>query len=78
MIEYILTWFNAEGDDTIVGSEVLNITVEELKTLFFVLLENEFYGCHIVRASQRKRLQELVQTQIDLNQYDYFVEDQQA
>ena len=73
-----LSWFEADGDDLVGEAELPNeITDEDIQRLFFYeegdqeVLEYE----HIVRASQRERLNEWLGGvhNIDLNKYDYFV-----
>lgn len=72
-----LTWFEAEGDDQ-AGGVVLDpdFTLIDIQRMFFLQEADQADGCLIVRASQRKELQDMIGNahEIDLNKYDYFVE----
>jgi len=74
-MKWVLTWYQADADD-FVGEEDLSLSTDEVKKLFYVENDDCCGGCHIVRASQRIYLQPMVDCEIDLNQFDYFVEEQ--
>jgi hypothetical protein len=74
-MKWVLTWYQADADD-FVGEVDLPLSTEEVKKLFYIQENEDAYGCNIVRASQRIYLQPIVDYEIDLNQFDYFVEDQ--
>jgi hypothetical protein len=71
---YKLLWFDAPGED-LAGEETLPITDEQVREWFWLCEEeNPVGGSHIVRASQRAKLQPVAKHEIDLNKWDYFVE----
>lgn len=72
--KWILTWFQADSDD-FVNQVDLPLSTSEVKKLFYLQATDSAYGCHIVRASQRIHLKSIVDYEIDLNNFDYFVEE---
>lgn len=78
-IEYVLTWFEKEGDEFIVGKCLLeNISLEELVKLFKQPPEEKMVYCYNVLPNNVNYLQKFVKHQIDLDKYDYFMEGQAA
>ena len=73
--KWVLCWYQAEGDG-FVGQVDLNLSTNEIKKIFYIQEEKDAYGCNIVRASQKIHLQKVVDYEIDLNKFDYFVEPQ--
>lgn len=62
--------------DYFFGQVDLSLSTDQVKKLFYIQETEDVYGCNIVRASQKIHLQSMVDCEIDLNQFDYFVEDQ--
>lgn len=74
-IKWVLIWFQADSDD-FVNQVDLPLSTDEVIKLFYLQETDNVYGCHIVRASQRIHLKSMVDYEIDLNNFDYFVEDE--
>ena len=74
--EFFLMWYSSEpgGDGELVGKEKIPSLTEAQFREWFYLQEDEYFDGEIVRASQMRYLQKLVDHSIDLNRYDYFVE----
>ncbi len=75
--KWILTWWQADSDDFVNQIE-LPLSTDEVRKLFYLQETDNVYGCHIVRASQRIYLKSIVDYEIDLNNFDYFIEDQSS
>lgn len=72
---FYLTYFSPINDELVGEFELESVTCRDVAKWFYLPSEEEaLAGCHIVMASQRIHLVNLVQTEIDLNNYDYFVE----
>ncbi|GCA71872.1 hypothetical protein MiYa_03415 [Microcystis aeruginosa NIES-2519] len=71
----VLVWFNKDNDDY-VGEYTLNILdINELKKIFNVTDSDEqMINCYPVFVEQASYLESLLNIEIDLEKYDYFVE----
>lgn len=74
-VERVLRWFEKEADD-LVGEKVLdNVKLEHLQKLFGISPENPMYDCYRVETSKQiDFLQQFLNTEIDMQSYEYFVE----
>lgn len=72
---FYLSWYSIKND-RLVGQEKLPraVTEKKLRKWFYIREDDPNLDGHIVRASQRMHLQKVVSHQINLNEYDYFLE----
>jgi hypothetical protein len=73
-----LRWYDLRGEAFAGEAQLMNITLEELQTLFSVSAENPMYDCFRVQAPQVERLELAVGVRIGLDEFDYFVEAESA
>lgn len=74
-VERVLRWFEKEADD-LVGEKVLdNLKLKHLQKLFSIPPENPMYDCYRVETYEPiDFLQQFLNTEIDTESYEYFVE----
>lgn len=75
IVNRVLRWFEKEGDELIGEKKIDNISLESLQKLFGIDSENPMYDCYPVEsAEQINYLQNLVNFDLDIESYDYFIE----
>lgn len=74
-VERVLRWFEKEGNN-LVGEQVLDdVKLEQMQELFEISSENPMYDCYRVESSEQiEYFQKLLNFQLDLQSYEYFVE----
>jgi len=74
-VERVLRWFEKEGNN-LVGEQVLDdVKLEQLQELFGISSENPMYDCYRVETSEQiEYFQKLLNFQLDIESYEYFVE----
>jgi hypothetical protein len=71
---YCLCWYSPK-DEKIVGFEDMpKLTSKKVRKWFSLSDDDPGIYPYVVTASERQHLAKIVKTNIDLNQYDYFVE----
>jgi hypothetical protein len=73
-VKFMLTAFDPESDEFVNRWDLPGIVEADIDVMF-ELRPGEESGSHIVRASQKSDLEKVSGQEIDLNLYDYFVED---
>lgn len=70
----VLEWYEKDPGDRLVGEEVLLvITLEELQEIFEIEKNNPMYDCYKVEMKEANKLLKFIKTEINAEQYDYFV-----
>ena len=55
--------------------KITNIDLEHLQKLFGISSDNPMYDCYLVESSEQiNYLQDILNFEVDLNSYEYFVE----
>ncbi len=75
IVNRVLRWFEKEGDNLIGEKTINNISLEQLQKTFEIDSENPMYDCYPVEsAEQINYLQSLLNFNLDIKSYDYFIE----
>lgn len=71
----MLRWFDKEGDNFVGETTITNVSLERLQKLFGISANNPMYDCYLVESSEQiNYLQKILNVELDLNSYEYFVE----
>ena len=71
----VLRWFEKEGENLVGETTITNVNLECLQKLFGISSDNPMYDCYLVESfEQINYLQKIVDFELDLNSYNYFVE----
>lgn len=71
---FVVLWFESEGDK-LIGREVLpKVTGEQVRKWFNLPKNENLNDSYIIRASQKVHLDKMMYHEIDLNEFDYFLE----
>jgi len=72
--KWVLRVYEKNGEIPIDEICLENVKADDLRILYNVGPHNPMYDCYPVTASQTPYLQDFLQSKIDLESYDYFVE----
>jgi hypothetical protein len=74
-VSYELCWYSVTTSKLVGVEPVEGLNARKVRSWFHLQPTDAPFGCFPVTASQRRKLVKLVKHKIDLNKYDYFIED---
>lgn len=75
---YALAWYEKDPGNALIDDRQIDITLQELEKIFDDPDYGATVGCQPVGSQQVDYLQNFTSHHIDLDKYDYFVEDRKG
>jgi len=70
----VIRYFEKDGDKCVGEEKLPEIDLGVLQELFDLTSKNPMYDCFLVTEKQRTFLNQFIKVEINLNEYDYFIE----